>query len=175
MRWTLSGHKRKHRRIDALKGEAKAGDNPFLLYGSRRDINGWEFSNTTGFQQNIHFQQKDLIHWNGNVLQKKHLLQWPFSRTQAGFHQNPPVTLPTHLEDSPHLLCESYQKQGLHDFWTPELLCPPMPPAHITDKARWKVTSAPYLFWDCMALALVKNDPTLAWHPLVAAIHFSSS
>lgn len=173
MRWTLSGHKRKHRRVDASKGEA--GDNPFLLCESRRDINGWKLSNTTGFLQNISVstERPDSLKWK--CFTKKHLLQWPFSRTQAGFHQNPPVTLPTQLEGSPHLLCESYQKQGLCDFWTPELLCPPMPPAHVTDKARWKVTSAPYRFWDCMASALGRNDPTLVWHPLVTAIHFPSS
>lgn len=55
---------------ETLKEEAKAGDSLFPLYGSRRERNGWEFSNTTGFQQNILFQQKDLIHWNGNVLQR---------------------------------------------------------------------------------------------------------
>lgn len=53
MRWTPSGHKGKHRMAETLKGKAKAGDNPFPLYGSRREINGWEFSNITGFRQNI--------------------------------------------------------------------------------------------------------------------------
>lgn len=79
VRWTLSGHEGKHRMAETSEEEAKAADNPFPVYGSGRERNGWEFSNTTGFQQNILFQQKDLIHWHGNVLQRSIFLSDPLA------------------------------------------------------------------------------------------------
>lgn len=107
VRWTLSGHKGKHRMTETRKGEAEAGDNPFPVDGNRREINGWEFSSTTGFQQNISLstERPDSLKWK--CFTKKHLFLWPFSRIQARFHQNPPVTLLTQLESLPHLPCES--------------------------------------------------------------------
>lgn len=118
MRRTLSGHKGKHRMAETSKGEAKAGGNPFPLYGSRREINGWEFSNRTGFQQNISVstERPDSLKWK--CFTKKHL----FSDLLAELRQD---ATKTHL-----LLCwlswrachtchVNHQNQRLHDFWTP--------------------------------------------------------
>lgn len=118
MRRTLSGHKGKHRMAETSKGEAKAGGNPFPLYGSRREINGWEFSNRTGFQQNISVstERPDSLKWK--CFTKKHL----FSDLLAELRQD---ATKIHL-----LLCwlswrachtchVNHQNQRLHDFWTP--------------------------------------------------------
>lgn len=115
--WTLSGHKGKHSMTETSKEEAKAEDNPFPFYGCRRERNAWELSNTTGFQQNILFQQKDLINWNGNVLQRSIFLsdlRVELRQDATGIH-----LLLCRLSWRAHHICHVNHKNYRHcSFWT---------------------------------------------------------
>lgn len=93
---------------ETSKGEAKTGGNPFPLYGSRREINFWEFSNPTGFRQNIlvSTERPDSLKWK--CFTKKHLFSVTFSQNSG---KMPPVILPTQLESSPHMPCESSKSE----------------------------------------------------------------
>lgn len=124
VRWTLSGLKGKHRMAEMLKEPAMAGDNPFSLYGSRREIDGWEFSSTTGFQQNISISQKDLIHWTGNVLQRSIFYYDLLAELRQVATEIHLFTFPTQLESLPHLWIRDCMTSGLPGQLTPKLLYP---------------------------------------------------
>lgn len=118
VRWTLSGHRVKHRMVETLKGEVKAEDNTFPLYGSRRERSGWEFSNTTGFQQNTSDLTERPDSFNRNVLPRSIFSSdlLPESRQDA----TEIYLLLCWLSWRACYTCHmNHLNQRLHDFWAP--------------------------------------------------------
>lgn len=125
------------------QGEAQNG------WNVKRTSNGWRQSIFSLWEQERdrwlgvfqynrfsakHFnftERPDSLNWK--CFTKKHLLLWPFSRTQASCHWNPPVYFSNSVGELATLV-----NQRLHDFWTPwsantQAALPfCVPPAHIT-------------------------------------------